>query len=156
MFAAPPCLVLPAPLITAEAICYGRQIFNLMRPAYPPCKSCSEEKPQARHYFAHRQREVRIISVHLLRNPTFARPARWAPWDSMYTRYWLKSRNSSIVGRNVMIFREGLPGVVPPVPAMLTLLLFTVWKETSQIFMCYTGKTTRPQMILQRAEPPLR
>ena len=37
------------------------------------------------------------------RTHTFARPARWAPRVSIYSMYFVKSLNSSIVGRNTMI-----------------------------------------------------
>ena len=42
-----------------------------------------------------------------LRRITFARPARWAPLDSMYARYLLNSRNSSMEGLKVMILQLG-------------------------------------------------
>lgn len=39
---------------------------------------------------------------------TFAMPALWAPCDSIYAMYLLKSLNSSFVGWKVMILMTGL------------------------------------------------
>lgn len=61
--------------------------------------------------------------------PTLARPARWAPWDSIYTRYWLKSLNSSMVGLKVMILQAGFAGALAPTPAILTSLSLSCLPE---------------------------
>lgn len=56
-------------------------------------------------------KDVRII--------TFARPARWAPLDSMYARYLLNSRNSSMEGLKVMILQLGFKGLSTSATSMM-------------------------------------
>lgn len=51
---------------------------------------------------------------------TFATPALWAPCDSMYAKYLLKSLNSSIEGLNVMILQLGFGGLSEMTASIVT------------------------------------
>lgn len=75
-----------------------------------------------------------------LRRITFARPARWAPLDSMYARYLLNSRNSSMEGLKVMILQLGFSRLSNSAASMMAGMASTEKRTRSSVMNYYTVK----------------
>lgn len=77
-----------------------------------------------------------------LRRITFARPARWAPLDSMYARYLLNSRNSSMEGLKVMILQLGFRRLSASATSMVAGVVSAERKTWSSTMNYYRVKAS--------------